>query len=147
MIRWLTSGKVAFEFMSVSSVPPRGGNQCVQVWPRHSQECRSPLERDGRAGTPEEKGQPGPWGPAARNVLPGGEGMALGFGRGWTGAVGSGRLSRRGSCLGKGVGREKLEWFSLARTKELGWGREASHLSGFTEAHPLPFPCYSLQRP
>lgn len=48
--------------------------------------------------------------------------------------------------MGKGVGREKLDWFSLARAKELGWGREVSHLSGFTEGPSPPrILCYSLQ--
>ena len=39
-------------------------------------------------------------GPSSQNVLPG-EGMALGFGRGWTGAVGSGRALRERELLGK----------------------------------------------
>lgn len=46
----------------------------MQVRPRHSQECRSLSERDGKL-TPRGKGQPGALGPSSQNVLPGGEGM------------------------------------------------------------------------
>lgn len=107
---------------AITCAPQRGINKCVQVL-AVTQPTVHIATGEGQETDAQRNGGVA-WGTAVKMCFREEGTFDLGLGRSWIGTFGSGRALQE--LPGKRHGREKQQWFSLARTKELGLGRVTS---------------------